>query len=74
MTRKDYVLIAKAIKESQPAMLPAGLLLLSARRAQHARTATCVMEALASDNPRFDRSKFEEACGLYACNQGEVPG
>ncbi len=69
MMRKDYVLIAKAIKQSWP-MSTSHSPMATARRAQHANTVKHVVKALASDNPKFDQTKFEEACGLYAYNQG----
>lgn len=61
MTRKDYQLIAKAIKrasenwegfeEECPAVVIAGI---SAILAVH----------LEQENPRFDRARFLEACGV----------
>lgn len=59
MTRKDYNLIADAIERS-------------ARHASRddrnaiAGTATFIAHALRTDNPRFDTSRFMDACGFSA--------
>ena len=57
MTRKDYQLIADAVRK--------------AMTADHGwdtrpicRTARDIADALASDNPRFDRARFLAACGV----------
>ena len=57
MTRKDYILLAVAIRESRiydptEATAPA----------QREFTARCIAAALARDNPRFDRDRFMKAC------------
>ena len=69
MTKKDYELIARAIYRS----------LISPRRKspqsgslesqdkyadQHRLTAQHVANALERENPRFDRDRFIEACGV----------
>lgn len=62
MTRKDYVLIAEAIRRATPhplCELDAPLL-----RQQHGNVAARIADALASDNPRFDRARFLTACGV----------
>ena len=63
MTRKDYVLIAKAIKSSRVSNY-----LDNPNRALYLNgidnAAHNMADALASDNPRFDRDKFLTACGL----------
>lgn len=61
MTRKDYELIAKAIKranenwegfeEEYPAVVIAGISAMLATQ-------------LEQDNPRFDRARFLTACGV----------
>jgi len=57
MTRKDYQLIAAALKDALSAF-------------DHPKRAGAVLAAqelayrLRDDNPRFDRKKFLEACGL----------
>lgn len=56
MTRKDYILIAAAIKAEQ----------------RHGRegdetinnVARSIADALQSDNPRFDRARFLKAAGV----------
>lgn len=58
MTRKDYELIARAIAGSAMS-IPT-----DAQIVQRRFTATMVADALASDNPRFDREKFLKACGV----------
>ena len=57
MTRKDYVLLAEALKAviqsvDKPERTGA---LLAANEIAH---------CLAEDNPRFDRARFLKACGL----------
>lgn len=62
MTRKDYILIAQAIKDAKPASvkddygngLDVGV----------ERAAFRLADALAVDNPRFDRERFLVACGV----------
>ena len=57
MTRKDYQLIAGALKDALGAI-------------DHPQRAGAVLAAqelayrLRDDNPRFDRKRFLEACGL----------
>lgn len=65
MTRKDYVLIAAALRRALSAATwaypPA---LHDAHRAAVVRiVAHELAEALATDNPRFDRAKFLAATG-----------
>lgn len=60
MTRKDFVLLAQALKNSAPG---AGIL-DSARHLQYARTCAFVADILATTNPRFDRARFLTACGV----------
>ena len=57
MTRKDYVLLAEAIKAAVEATdYPERLgALLAANEISH---------RLQQDNPRFDRVRFIKACGL----------
>lgn len=57
MTRKDYVLIADALKHAaacDPGTEGGGIY----------RAAVCIADALAADNPRFDRARFLQACGV----------
>lgn len=57
MTRKDYVLIAAAIK-SQLGFVP------HERDLTIEAVAKAIAAALAQDNPRFDRERFMKACGF----------
>ena len=65
MSRKDYELIARAIKDvglfhsvgSSQMMRPEDVLFSVAME---------VGRELANDNPRFDRGRFLVACGLVA--------
>ena len=56
MTRKDYILIARALRESRPG--------IGYERNLLAWEGTCIRmaDALAADNPRFDRERFMRAC------------
>lgn len=58
MTRKDYELIAAALKDAR---LPDPS---SQHAIQHELCCKDVAYALQSDNPRFDRTRFLKACGL----------
>lgn len=62
MTRKDYVMIAEAIRDAaSPASGADG------PRAQTAlRIADYIADGLYNDNPRFDRKRFMAACGFDA--------
>lgn len=65
MTRKDYVLIAEVLKGSRPAPYTDLENLTSRNMWSIWRTTSRNMaDALASDNPRFDRARFLEACGV----------
>lgn len=56
MTKKDYIVIARIIAD-MPSHAPT-------LRAQKASTAASFADALAADNPRFDRVRFLAACGV----------
>lgn len=60
MTRKDYILIAEALKEAHAYAIDA------ARRLGVASAAYHVADALAYDNPRFDRELFLRNCGVQS--------
>ena len=60
MTRKDYQLLADAIREN---VRPAGQASPAVRRAVQ-ETARSVAAALHRDNARFDSRRFFIACGL----------
>lgn len=63
MTRKDYVIIAKALaRAGEPAYLDTNR--AAERRAFRAGVelaAACIATELQMDNSRFDRDKFDEA-------------
>lgn len=62
MSRKDYELIARAIYGS---LIQSGSLESQDRFIdQHRMTARHVANALERENPRFDRDRFIEACGV----------
>jgi len=52
MTRKDFQVIAEAIKD------------INARKAHGDRIAELMAEALKKTNPRFDKKRFLTACGV----------
>lgn len=59
MTRKDYKVIAKAMRD---------VLLSNEWKGEMLHTWACAVltleTALKADNPRFDSERFREACGL----------
>jgi len=57
MTRKDYRKIAGAIKESVDSGFKVNLMTVGFVTEK-------IAEVLREDNPRFDYSKFNKACGL----------
>lgn len=59
MTRKDYVLIAEILKANREDFIEGedGFALLNILAHQFAN-------GLEPDNPRFDRARFLEACGV----------
>ena len=69
MTRKDYKVIAEAIRQTKefyekdiPDNYMVSQILLSA--SVSSRIVECLSNAMMEDNPRFNRDKFREACGL----------
>jgi hypothetical protein len=75
MTRKDYVMIAAIVRElladiereSAPMAVCDRTRFFTAGERLGVRNATLRMaQVLANDNPRFDRTRFIEACGLTA--------
>jgi len=62
MSRKDYILIAAALKFTKPEPL-AGLPVEQAITNTWQNTVSAVASALARDNARFDASRFLAACG-----------
>lgn len=64
MTRKDYVLIADALKCVRTSAAGRDEGELEDRLAQWSEDCEAVADALANDNPRFDRDRFLKACGV----------
>lgn len=59
MTRKDYIIIAAALLESKPeSHWDAN------KKAQWLVSCNRIADALANDNPRFNRGRFLNACGV----------
>lgn len=64
MTRKDYILIAKAIRDaSEETRAVFGP---DAHEVGTRKVADYIADALAQDNPRFDAQRFLTACGYGA--------
>ncbi len=61
MTRKDYELIAAALRKAQPA-LRGPLAEDVARQGAWSATVERLADALAAENPRFDANRFIDAC------------
>ena len=57
MTKKDYVLIARVLKAQTE-------VLQGSQFDSHHNTIFMLAEALAKENPKFDKNKFLSACGL----------
>lgn len=64
MTRKDYVAIAAALKSTKPSYNSDHVTLAVVM--QHRASCVAVAKALANDNPRFDRERFLDACGVVS--------
>ena len=65
MTRKDYVLIAEAMKDSRPAAnIDKGSLTGMNMWSVWIETGRNIAAALQTDNPNFNRSRFLAACGV----------
>ncbi len=66
MTKKDYIIIAEALRRSRPgspvfalgAQYRPSTEQEQGRQIQHAMMCTNIMEALAAENPRFSEEKF----------------
>jgi hypothetical protein len=65
MTRKDYILIAAALKEAKR-QIPEGGAHATWEYIANATAACVLAHSLASDNPRFDRARFLAACGVQS--------
>ena len=66
MTRKDYELIAAAVKECRSTQNQAYYGLWCADDRTLDTVAGVLAEKLAADNPRFDRERFLQACGVQS--------
>jgi hypothetical protein len=65
MTRKDYVVLARALSLTKPTHVgPAGYGHARAL-AQWVNDLTAICNVLKADNPRFDRSRFLAAAGHF---------
>jgi hypothetical protein len=65
MTRKDYELIAGVLSDALDSFYAdhnRGL--LHNAPSMHGMVAESMADALAADNPRFDRERFLKACGV----------
>jgi hypothetical protein len=65
MTRKDYVLIAVALRDTLLIDCPTEEFLNGAIAARDSAVLR-VADALGRDNPRFDRERFLKACGVQS--------
>ena len=74
MTKKDYVLIAAALRGDAAHLAPDAVyksyVTMPAWNKgaydQWHTTVLAIAAALASDNPRFDRARFLQACGVQS--------
>lgn len=64
MTRKDYILIADAIRESLAADVEFGIVLPEREAGGVHRVALELARRLGDENPRFERETFLRACTL----------
>ena len=62
MTRKHYIALAGALRDAMASCAPIG----KPDTIFAARVIEYVMDVLKTDNPRFDRDRFVEACGKGA--------
>jgi hypothetical protein len=65
MTRKDYILIAAALRDVMLIDCQSAEY-LNGVRAAHASAAQRLADVLARDNPRFDRERFLKAAGVQS--------
>ena len=66
MTRKDYVLIADAIRDALATDVEFDIALPEREASGIHRAALRLSDRLEQDNPRFDREMFLRACSLKA--------
>lgn len=65
MTRKDYVLIATALKSARN-IIPGPALDIDSYNHAADSAAYALANALAADNAAFDRARFLKACGVQS--------
>ena len=66
MTRKDYVNFADAIRSHVATLsdVPPGMIPHPSIKQSAKGMANIIADVCQKDNPRFDRARFMEACGL----------
>ena len=64
MTRKDYVMIADAIRETLLPEPETGIAPPERETSATLRVALRLADVLGADNPRFNRHQFLQACSL----------
>lgn len=64
MTKKDYTLIAQSLANLRAKYEQSGPILALVFNGICNDHANAIADVLQSDNPRFDRSRFLEACGV----------
>ena len=67
MSKKDYILLVQALKDSKPEGFPQMTddykNFFAGKQTAWSHTCETLSIALQSDNPRFNRAKFLQACG-----------
>jgi len=73
MTRKDYRAIADVLKavDDSATRYPGNLLMQAAARRVVRRTILELTHEFGRTNRRFDRAKFEDACGFVGCSDDD---
>jgi len=66
MTRKDYILIADAIRDALAADIEFDIAMPEREASGIHRAALRLSDRLEQDNPLFDREMFLKACSLTA--------
>jgi hypothetical protein len=62
MSRKDYIKLANALRETVGHVKDSGAPMVAVAAVR--RLAVTVADVCGADNDRFDRDKFIDACGL----------
>lgn len=65
MTRKDYVLLANALRNARPTMYTHAARMDHETNVRWLATVCSVSDALTKDNARFDSDRFLTACGAH---------